>query len=69
MSSVLTVLLRGHQELLKHMSHQKVQPNLQTFNAVLKALKYCGYRAKLYALQTLSEMKALGIGKNIIFDC
>jgi hypothetical protein len=44
------------------MSQQKVQPNLQTFNNVLKVLRRCGALAKSISLQTLSEMKALGIG-------
>lgn len=61
-------LLCGLQDLLKQMSQQKVQPNLQTFNAVLKALKHCGHQARPHALQTVSEMKALGIGKYIISD-
>ena len=50
------------QELLTHMSQQKVQPDLQTFNNMLKVLRRCGGLAKGMALQTLSEMKALGIG-------
>uniref|UniRef100_A0A3Q3W9G0 Small ribosomal subunit protein mS39 n=1 Tax=Mola mola TaxID=94237 RepID=A0A3Q3W9G0_MOLML len=49
-------------ELLNQMSQQKVRPNLLTFNSVLKALKRCGSLARSQALQTLSEMKALGIG-------
>ncbi|XP_076025874.1 small ribosomal subunit protein mS39 [Genypterus blacodes] len=48
-------------ELLNQMSQQKVQPNLLTFNAVLKALWHCGSMAKSIALDTLNEMKALGI--------
>lgn len=52
-----------HQDLLKQMNQQKVQPNLLTFNTVLKALKHSGHLARPRALQTLSEMKALGIGK------
>lgn len=44
------------------MSQQKVQPNLLTFNSVLKALRRCGSLAKTQALQTLNEMKAMGIG-------
>ncbi|CAG00675.1 unnamed protein product [Tetraodon nigroviridis] len=51
-------------DLLKQMSQQKVQPNLQTFNAVLKALKHCGHLARPHALQTLSEMRALGIASS-----
>lgn len=52
-----------HQDFLKQMNQQKVQPNLQTFNTVLKALKHSRHLARHHALQTLSEMKALGIGK------
>uniref|UniRef100_A0A8C5AY32 Small ribosomal subunit protein mS39 n=1 Tax=Gadus morhua TaxID=8049 RepID=A0A8C5AY32_GADMO len=48
-------------DLLNQMSQQKVQPNLQTFNNVLKVLRRCGALAKSISLQTLSEMKALGI--------
>uniref|UniRef100_A0A673CGA8 Small ribosomal subunit protein mS39 n=1 Tax=Sphaeramia orbicularis TaxID=375764 RepID=A0A673CGA8_9TELE len=48
-------------ELLKQMNQQKIQPTLQTFNSVLKALRRCGFLAKTQALHTLSEMKALGI--------
>lgn len=44
------------------MSQQKVKPNLLTFNRVLKALRRCGL-AKSQALQTLNEMKAVGIGE------
>ncbi|XP_053560241.1 pentatricopeptide repeat domain-containing protein 3, mitochondrial [Bombina bombina] len=48
-------------ELLKHMVEQKVRPNLLTFNSVLKSLRKCGMLARGLALQTLNEMKALGI--------
>uniref|UniRef100_A0A667XW16 Small ribosomal subunit protein mS39 n=1 Tax=Myripristis murdjan TaxID=586833 RepID=A0A667XW16_9TELE len=50
-------------ELLNQMNQQKVQPNLLTFNSVLKALRRCGSLARTQALHTLSEMKALGIGQ------
>lgn len=50
------------QELLNQMSKQKVQPNLLTFNSVLKALRRCGSLAKTQALLTLNEMKAVRIG-------
>uniref|UniRef100_A0A8D3BM92 Small ribosomal subunit protein mS39 n=1 Tax=Scophthalmus maximus TaxID=52904 RepID=A0A8D3BM92_SCOMX len=50
------------QELLTHMKEQEVRPNLLTFNNVLQALKRCGTVAKSKSLQTLYEMKALGIG-------
>lgn len=52
-------------ELLNQMSQQKVQPNLLTFNSVLKALKRCGSLAKTQALHTLNEMKALGIAPSL----
>ncbi|XP_054647197.1 pentatricopeptide repeat domain-containing protein 3, mitochondrial [Dunckerocampus dactyliophorus] len=48
-------------EILNQMSQQKVQPNLQTFNSILKALRRCGSLAKTLALQTLNEMKSLRI--------
>ncbi|KAK6493711.1 pentatricopeptide repeat domain-containing protein 3 [Huso huso] len=48
-------------ETLNQMSEQKVQPNLLTFNAVLKSLRKCGSLARTQSLQTLNEMKALGI--------
>lgn len=44
------------------MSQQKVQPNLLTFNSVLKALRRSGSLARSQALHTLNEMKAVGIG-------
>ncbi|KAM4710042.1 small ribosomal subunit protein mS39 isoform 1-T1 [Discoglossus pictus] len=52
-------------ELLKHMVEQKVQPNLLTFNSVLKSLRKCGTLARGPALQTLSEMKALNIAPSL----
>ncbi|KAF6730965.1 Pentatricopeptide repeat domain-containing protein 3, mitochondrial [Oryzias melastigma] len=52
-------------ELLNQMSQQKVQPDLQTFNSVLKALRRCGYVAKTKALPTLNEMKAMGISPSL----
>lgn len=52
-------------ELLKQMNQQKVQPTLQTFNSVLRALRRCGYRAKSYSLYALSEMMALGIAPSL----
>lgn len=51
------------QDLLKHMVAQKVKPNLQTFNAVLKGLRKFYLLGRLPALQTLREMKYIGIGK------
>uniref|UniRef100_A0A8C8RGW4 Small ribosomal subunit protein mS39 n=1 Tax=Pelusios castaneus TaxID=367368 RepID=A0A8C8RGW4_9SAUR len=48
-------------ELLNHMVEQNVQPNLLTFNSVLKILKYCGHLGKILSVQTLREMKVLNI--------
>ncbi|XP_069045784.1 small ribosomal subunit protein mS39 [Lepisosteus oculatus] len=48
-------------DLLNQMGEQKVQPNLLTFNAVLKSLRKCGPLARVQAFHTLGEMKALGI--------
>lgn len=45
------------------MVQQKVQPNLLTFNSVLKTLRRCGALGRGVSLQVLSEMKALNIGK------
>uniref|UniRef100_A0A7N6AS35 Small ribosomal subunit protein mS39 n=1 Tax=Anabas testudineus TaxID=64144 RepID=A0A7N6AS35_ANATE len=53
-------------DLLNQMSQQKVQPNLLTFNSVLKALRTCGTFPKSQALQTLNEMKAVGIGTCVL---
>ncbi|XP_013370125.1 PREDICTED: pentatricopeptide repeat domain-containing protein 3, mitochondrial isoform X2 [Chinchilla lanigera] len=47
--------------LLKHMVAQKVKPNLQTFNTILKYLRRFHTFGKVPALQTLREMKAIGI--------
>ncbi|XP_060904774.1 small ribosomal subunit protein mS39 [Labrus mixtus] len=52
-------------ELLNQMSQQKVQPNLLTFNSVLKALRRCGFLAKTQSIHTLNEMKALGIAPSL----
>uniref|UniRef100_A0A7N6A781 Small ribosomal subunit protein mS39 n=1 Tax=Anabas testudineus TaxID=64144 RepID=A0A7N6A781_ANATE len=52
-------------DLLNQMSQQKVQPNLLTFNSVLKALRTCGTFPKSQALQTLNEMKAVGIAPSL----
>ncbi|XP_042332163.1 pentatricopeptide repeat domain-containing protein 3, mitochondrial [Sceloporus undulatus] len=49
------------EDLLRQMAQQKIQPNLLTFNSVLKTLRRCGSLARSMALQTLSEMKALSI--------
>ncbi|XP_075904319.1 small ribosomal subunit protein mS39 [Nelusetta ayraudi] len=52
-------------ELLTQMQQQKVQPNLFTFNSVLKSLKRCGAPVRSQALHTLSEMKAVGIAPSL----
>ncbi|KAM9376195.1 small ribosomal subunit protein mS39 [Pholidichthys leucotaenia] len=52
-------------ELLNQMTQQKVRPNLLTFNSVLKVLRYYGYFSKTQALQTLNEMKAIGIAPSL----
>nr|XP_012383440.1 small ribosomal subunit protein mS39 isoform X2 [Dasypus novemcinctus] len=52
---------KNMQELLKHMVAQKVKPNLQTFNTILKCLRRLHTLGKLPALQTLQEMRAVGI--------
>lgn len=51
----------GVLELLKQMAAQKVKPNLQTFNTILKCLRRFYAFGKLPALQTFREMKAIGI--------
>ncbi|XP_045664819.1 pentatricopeptide repeat domain-containing protein 3, mitochondrial isoform X2 [Ursus americanus] len=48
-------------ELLKQMAAQKVKPNLQTFNTILKCLQRFHTFGRLPALQTFREMKAIGI--------
>uniref|UniRef100_A0A8C6RCT7 Small ribosomal subunit protein mS39 n=1 Tax=Nannospalax galili TaxID=1026970 RepID=A0A8C6RCT7_NANGA len=48
-------------DLLKHMVAQNVKPNLQTFNAMLKFLRKFYSLGRLPALQTLREMKSIGI--------
>ncbi|XP_040903378.1 pentatricopeptide repeat domain-containing protein 3, mitochondrial isoform X2 [Toxotes jaculatrix] len=52
-------------ELLTQMNQQKVKPNLLTFNSVLRALRRCGAMARAKSLQTLSEMKAVGIAPSL----
>ncbi|XP_062987998.1 small ribosomal subunit protein mS39 [Elgaria multicarinata webbii] len=49
------------EDLLRQMAQQNIQPNLLTFNSVLKALRWCGPLGRIMALQTLSEMRALNI--------
>ncbi|KFP07068.1 hypothetical protein N300_01838, partial [Calypte anna] len=46
---------------LNHMVEQQVQPNLLTFNALLKTLRRCGGIGRSMALQVFKEMEALGI--------
>ncbi|XP_045835296.1 pentatricopeptide repeat domain-containing protein 3, mitochondrial isoform X2 [Meles meles] len=48
-------------DLLKQMAVQKVKPNLQTFNTILKCLRRFHAFGKVPALQTFREMKAIGI--------
>ncbi|XP_053735915.1 pentatricopeptide repeat domain-containing protein 3, mitochondrial [Synchiropus splendidus] len=52
-------------ETLNQMNQQKVQPNLLTFNTVLKALRQCGPQARNYSLNTINEMRALGIAPSL----
>ncbi|XP_051010674.1 pentatricopeptide repeat domain-containing protein 3, mitochondrial [Acomys russatus] len=48
-------------DLLKHMVAQKVKPNLQTFNTMLRCLRKFYSLGRLPGLQTLREMKHVGI--------
>ncbi|XP_077388928.1 small ribosomal subunit protein mS39 isoform X2 [Festucalex cinctus] len=52
-------------EILNQMNQQKIQPNLQTFNNVLKVLRRCGSIARALALHTLREMAALQIAPSL----
>lgn len=45
------------------MAQQKVQPNLLTFNALLKTLRRCGGVGRSMSLLVIKEMEALDIGK------
>lgn len=47
------------------MAAQKVKPNLQTFNTILKCLRRFYSFGRLPALQTFREMKAIGIGEYV----
>ncbi|KAM9850162.1 LOW QUALITY PROTEIN: small ribosomal subunit protein mS39 [Aulostomus maculatus] len=47
--------------LLVEMKQQKIQPNLQTFNNILAAMKGNAYLGTKEALYILNEMKAIGI--------
>ncbi|KFQ38219.1 hypothetical protein N332_14979, partial [Mesitornis unicolor] len=46
---------------LNHMAQQEVQPNLLTFNAVLKTLRRCGAVGRSMSLLVMKEMEALDI--------
>ncbi|KAF1673514.1 Pentatricopeptide repeat domain-containing protein 3, mitochondrial, partial [Pygoscelis papua] len=46
---------------LNHMAQQEVQPNLLTFNALLKTLRRCGGVGRSVALLVIKEMEALDI--------
>ncbi|NXG60263.1 PTCD3 protein, partial [Hemiprocne comata] len=46
---------------LNHMVQQEVQPNLLTFNALLKTLRRCGGVGRSMSLLVIKEMEALGI--------
>ncbi|KAM6136724.1 small ribosomal subunit protein mS39 [Phoenicopterus ruber ruber] len=46
---------------LNHMAQQEVQPNLLTFNALLKTLRRCGGVGRSMALLVIKEMEALDI--------
>ncbi|KAM6401935.1 small ribosomal subunit protein mS39 [Pluvialis apricaria] len=46
---------------LNHMAQQGVQPNLLTFNALLKTLRRCGGVGRSMSLLVMKEMEALGI--------
>uniref|UniRef100_A0A8C6YQX9 Small ribosomal subunit protein mS39 n=1 Tax=Nothoprocta perdicaria TaxID=30464 RepID=A0A8C6YQX9_NOTPE len=54
---------RWELEFLNHMVQQEVQPNVLTFNAVLKTLRRCGGVGRSVSLSVVKEMKALDIGK------
>ncbi|NXJ89373.1 PTCD3 protein, partial [Corythaixoides concolor] len=46
---------------LNHMAQQEVQPNLLTFNALLKTLRRCGGVGRSMSLLVIKEMEALDI--------
>ncbi|KAM4673554.1 small ribosomal subunit protein mS39 isoform 3-T4 [Amazona ochrocephala] len=48
-------------DFLNHMAQQEVQPNLLTFNAVLKTLRRCGGIGRSMSLLVIKEMEALDI--------
>ncbi|KAL7976972.1 hypothetical protein Chor_008921 [Crotalus horridus] len=49
------------EDMLRQMAEQDIQPNLLTFNSVLKALKQCGKVPRAKARLILNEMRALNI--------
>ncbi|NXD75914.1 PTCD3 protein, partial [Halcyon senegalensis] len=46
---------------LNHMTQQEVQPNLLTFNALLKTMRRCGGVGRSMSLSVIKEMEALDI--------
>ncbi|XP_010023105.1 PREDICTED: pentatricopeptide repeat domain-containing protein 3, mitochondrial, partial [Nestor notabilis] len=48
-------------DFLNHMAQQEVQPNLLTFNALLKTLRRCGGIGRSMSLLVIKEMEALDI--------
>ncbi|KFP49336.1 hypothetical protein N323_00854, partial [Cathartes aura] len=46
---------------LHHMAQQEVQPNVLTFNALLKTLRRCGGVGRSMSLSVIKEMEALDI--------
>ncbi|NWU61049.1 PTCD3 protein, partial [Pterocles burchelli] len=48
-------------DFLNHMAQQEVQPNLLTFNALLKTLRRCGSIGKSMSISVIKEMEALDI--------
>uniref|UniRef100_A0A8B9ZDM7 Pentatricopeptide repeat domain 3 n=1 Tax=Buteo japonicus TaxID=224669 RepID=A0A8B9ZDM7_9AVES len=54
---------------LNHMAQQEVQPNLLTFNAVLKTLRRCGGVGRSMSPLVIKEMEALDIGKRTRMCC
>lgn len=63
MCEALRMLLLLFKMFLNHMAQQEVQPNVQTFNAVLKTLRRCGGVGRSMAVPVIKEMEALEIGK------
>uniref|UniRef100_A0A6B2FAV4 Small ribosomal subunit protein mS39 n=1 Tax=Bothriechis nubestris TaxID=1766655 RepID=A0A6B2FAV4_9SAUR len=49
------------EDVLRQMAEQDIQPNLLTFNSILKALKQCGKVPRAKARLILNEMRALNI--------